>query len=106
MITVTIYKDRDNLISLGLKADGILRDVSGSSRMILQIGDTIPDLAIDSTIYTNAFDWTTNGANGQVDIDIGRLNGIDRGKFRSRLTIFDATYTHGLVWDEFLLVIK
>ena len=106
MISVTIYKGRDNIISLGLKASGVLQDVSASSRMALQVGDRIPDMIVDSNTQPNAFDWTTNGANGQVDIDIAELNGIDRGSFRSRLTVYDATYANGVVWDELMVHIK
>lgn len=106
MIAVTIYKGRDNIISLGLKADGQNANVSASTRMTLRVGDDVPDMMVDSNIHANAFDWTTNGANGQVDIDIAELNGIDKGTFRCRLTIYDATYANGLVWDELMLKIK
>lgn len=106
MITVTIYKGRDNIISLGLKTDGQDANVSASTRMTLQIGDTVPDMIVDSNVHATAFDWTTNGANGQVDIDIAEMNGIDKGLFRCRLTVYDATYTNGLVWDELLLNIR
>ena len=66
MITTRVYKGRDNRISLGLKADGAFVDVSALSRMTLQVGE----LTVDSRIHANAFDWTSNGSYGQVDIDI------------------------------------
>ena len=106
MIAVTIYKGRDNIISLGLKADGQNANVSASTRMTLKIGDDIPDMVVDSNVHPSAFDWTTNGVNGQVDIDIAELNGIDKGTFRCLLTIYDATYPNGLVWDELSVRIK
>lgn len=102
MISVTIYKGKGNEISLGLMADGAYSDISAANRMTLQVGD----LLVDSVSHASAFDWATNGANGQVDIDIAGINGLDKGQFRCQLTIYDATYPNGLVWDEFIVTVK
>ena len=68
-------------------------------RMILTIGDT----PIDSAQYAAAFDWATNGANGQLTMDLGRLQPIlnmRNAMYRTTLDLFDATYTNGLRWGN------
>ena len=45
-------------------------------------------------------------SDGQVDIDIAEINGLEKGRFRCLLTIYDATYPSGLVWDEFIVEVK
>lgn len=102
MITVTIYKGRDNPVSLGLKTDGALENITSFTRVTLQVGD----VTLDSRINTTTFDWTTNGATGQLDLDIGMENDLKVGKHIARLTIYDATYTNGLVWGNFVLNVE
>jgi hypothetical protein len=101
MIVEKIYKGRDNIISLGLIADGALVDISGLNRVTLQVGE----LLVDSAVHSGALDWTTNGANGQLDVDIADISGLENGQFKARLIIYDATYPNGLVWDEFQLFV-
>ena len=82
MITETVYLNRDNIISLVIKAraatsnDATEQDISACSRMQLQVADTV----IDSQTSLTAFDWTTNGANGQLDLDIGFEKGLSKWK--------------------------
>ena len=108
MISESVYRNRDNVVSLVLKArsasamDATEQDISACTRMQLLIGD----LVIDSQLSPNAFDWATNGANGQLDLDIGREKGLRVGTYKARLTIFDTTYAHGRVWGEFMLTVK
>ena len=108
MITETVYIGRDNEISLYLKAreassaDATEQDISASTRMTLKVGD----LTIDSSAYSSAFDWTTDGADGILNLDIGTISGLKKGLFRARLTVYDLTYPNGWVWDEFMLNVK
>ena len=108
MISETVYRSRDNVISLVLRArtptsaDATEQDISSCTRMQLLIGDTL----IDSALSPTAFDWTTYGANGRLDLDIGREKGLRTGLFKTRLTIYDTTYAHGRVWGEFMLTVK
>lgn len=101
MISETVYLNRDNVNSLQLRANGIVQDISACTRMILRVGDQ----SIDSNLIDNVFDWTTNGASGQVDLVLGH-QGLRTGTQRATLTIFDLTYPHGLVWGDFMLDIK
>lgn len=108
MITETVYRNRDNIISLALKArtatgsDSLEQDISASTRMQLLIGQTL----IDSQLSPGAFDWDTAGASGQLDLDIGMEKGLRLGTYRARLTIYDTTYPNGLVWGFFMLNVK
>ena len=97
-----ISKDRDNIVSLEFDADGVAQDISALTRATLSVGD----LLLDSSIHSNVFDWTTAGASGQLDITAGHVNRLSKGKFKGILTIYDVTYTKGLVWDECVVNVK
>lgn len=100
MITETIYKKRDNVNSIELRENGSAVDISGTTRMILQIGDT----KVDSQYDTGVFDWSTNGASGQLDLTLGLLQKIinmRESTYLARLVLYDANYTNGLEWAEF-----
>ena len=106
MIKVTVYKNRDNPISLGLLTDAQVTDITGTTRMIVQLIEAGPDGFVDSRASPSAFDWSTSGANGQLDLVLGLEKSIinaDCGNYKTRLTIFDAAYANGLVWDHFWL---
>jgi hypothetical protein len=108
MITETLYLKRDNTIGLVLRSraatatDSTAEDLSGVTRMQLLVGDTV----VDSASSAEAFDWSTDGANGVVTLDIGFEKGLKTGLYRARLTLYDNTYPNGLVWGFFMLDIK
>ena len=107
MITEIAYIGRDNEIGLILKArsptssDATAQDITAVTRMQLLVGD----LLIDSQVLPSVFDWTTNGADGQLDISIGLVNGLKAGTFKARLTVYDADHLNGRVWDHFMLTV-
>ena len=108
MITETVYIGRGNKISLLLKArevdsaDATDQDISATTKMELKVGG----LTISSASTPSAFDWTTDGADGILNLDIGTISGLKKGLFRARLTVYDLTYPNGWVWDEFMLNVK
>ena len=100
MITETIYKNRDNVNSLELRENGSAVDISGTTRMVLTIGD----VKIDSQYHSGSFDWSTNGASGQLDLTLGLLQKIINlrsATYLSKIRLYDANYTNGLEWAEF-----
>ena len=102
MISLTVYKNRNNPISLQLKAGGIYQDIRDLSRVTLEFGKQV----IDSRTSASTFDWTTNGEDGQLDITLTLTNELKRGSYRSRLTVYDATYPQGLVWGDILINVE
>lgn len=101
MITETVYLNRDNIISLELRANNAAQDISASTRMLLRIGDK----TIDSNLTSGVFDWSTSGANGHLDLVLGHQE-LRVGMQRATLTIFDLTYSNGLVWGDFVVDVK
>jgi len=101
MITETVYRNRDNIISLELRANGEAQDITGTTRMTLAIGDK----TIDSNLASGVFDWTTNGAGGQLDLTLGH-QGLEKGTYTATLTIFDLTYPNGLCWGDFVVKVR
>lgn len=102
MISITIWKNRDNKASIELDADGVAQDISALTRATLTVGA----LTLDSAKHSNVFDWTTAGSSGQLDITAGHVNGLQTGQFKGVLTIYDGTYTRGLVWDSLMVEVK
>jgi hypothetical protein len=101
MITETVYRNRDNVNSLELRANGTAQDISSTTRMTLQVGDKL----IDSDLTVNVFDWSTNGAGGQLDLTLGH-QGLETGTYTATLTIFDLTYPNGLCWGDFVVKVR
>ena len=108
MITEIVYIGKDNKNSLLLKAreadsaDATEQDISASTKMELKVGS----LLISSSSNSSAFDWETDGAEGILHLQIGRVHGLKKGLYRARLTVYDLTYTNGWVWDDFMLDVR
>jgi hypothetical protein len=107
MITETIYLDRQNIIELLFKSrrpskmDPTAEDISATTRMILYVdGQTV-----DSVTSPEAFDWTSDGADGKLYLDLGDES-LREGTFKARLVLYNATYTKGKTWGYFLLNVK
>ncbi len=101
MITETVYLDRDNVNSIQLLADGVAQDITGTQRATLAVGDVV----VDSKYSSGVFDWTTNGATGQLDLTLGHQP-LSVGSFTARLTLFDLTYPNGLEWASLVINVK
>ena len=102
-VAETVYKDRDNAIDLILKADDVAVDLSSVTRM--QIVDRDGGFTtIDSDTSADAFDWDT-GTTGKVILILGDEE-IPVGTYVVSLVVFDPTNTDGIVWGEFVLVVK
>jgi hypothetical protein len=104
MITEKIYKSRDNVISLELRSNGIAQDISGATKIALEIGDVVL-----SSATSTGFDFTTYGSTGRLDIALGhdpKTLTMPKGTYRSRLTVFDLTYPKGRVWDDLMIEVQ
>ena len=101
MITETVYLGSDNVNSIELRANGTAQAINSCTRMRLKIGDK----TIDSSLITGVFDWTTNGASGQLDLTLG-FQDLRKGLQRGTLVIYDATYPRGLVWGDLMFNVK
>ena len=102
MITIKIYKDRDNIASIELMSDGVAQNITGFTRAMITLGC----LTVDSAVHSGVFDWTTSGATGQLYIVAGHVPRLQVGEFISTLTVFDATYPNGLVWGKMAVLVE
>ena len=112
MITETVYNGYDNTIDLLLKSDSsgsmAAQDLSAVTRMVLEVGtaaDPDAEATVDSDTAASAFDWTTTGVTGKVVVALGDQS-LTAGSYVARLIVYDATYTGGLVWGTFRLVVE
>jgi hypothetical protein len=106
MITETIYKNRDNVISVELRSNGIAQAVNSATRITLELGGITLSSA---TATSGAFDFTTYGAAGRLDLKLGHepdVKTMRSGQYKGRLTIFDTTYPNGRVWDDLIIEVK
>ncbi len=104
MITETFYRNRNNDNSLEILSNGVAQDITGTTKMQLIIGN----VTYDSQFHTSVFDWSTNGATGQLDITIDPNDPVlpKEGAYKARLIIFDTTYPNGIVWCHFNAVVE
>jgi hypothetical protein len=104
MITETVYRQRGNVISLELCERNSPANITGLTRVML---DIMKEFVIDSSFSpAGTFDWSTNGADGQLDLDLGEhpvIVNLKAGRYKTRVTVFDTTYPEGFVWDYFWL---
>lgn len=106
MISEVIYKGHDNVISVECRSNGIAQDISGATKITLEIGGATISSA---TAGSGVFDFTTYGADGRLDMKLGTLADIKKLKpvtYRARLTVFDLTYPNGRVWDDMMIEVK
>lgn len=102
MITEKIYKNTDHINSITFEEDGEAQAINSATRMVIKFGKN--DVRIDSnTANSWAFDWSTYGADGRLDLKLGRerdIVNLKDGRYRALVVIYDATYPNGLPWDE------
>ena len=106
MITETIYKNRDNPISVELRSNGVAQAINNVTKITLEFGG---ETLSSATATTGAFDSTTYGATGRLDMKLGHeasVKTMRSGQYKARLTVFDAAYTNGRVWDDLIIEVK
>lgn len=106
MITETIYKGDDNKISVELLSNGELQDIRSSTKITLSFGGIIVDSA---TATLGAFDYTTYGQNGRLDMKLGHESSVKKlrnGQYKATLRVFDLTYPNGRVWDDLIIEVR
>jgi hypothetical protein len=97
MITSRVYLNHSNTIDIVLTANGAPVDLTGVTQITLVVGDT----TISSTNQsTDVIRWSQSGwVTGKVVLTLGGQS-IEEGTYpRCYLTVYDATWTSGLVWD-------
>ena len=93
-----IYLLRDNTIALSLSADNVALVHTNITRVQVTVGATLFDSAVSSAL----FDLT------QADRLILKFgaSGLTVGRYTATLVIFDVTHTLGLVWGQFVVVVR
>ena len=106
MITETIYKNRDNVISVELRSNGIAQAINSATKITIEFGGAVLSSA---TATAGAFDFSTYGSAGRLDMKLGNEDAVKAmrsGQYKARLTVFDTTYTNGRVWDDLIIEVK
>lgn len=97
MITSRVYLDHSNTIDIVLVANGLPVDLSGVTQITLRIGD----ITVTSTNQaSDLIRWAQVGwVTGKVTLKLGSLD-LDEGIYpRCYLSVYDATWIEGLVWE-------
>ena len=106
MITETIYKNADNKISVELRSNGIAQAINSATKVTIEFGDAVLSSA---TATAGAFDYTTYGATGRLDMKLGHepaVRVMRNGQYKATLRVFDTTYPNGRVWDDLIIEVK
>ena len=96
-IEATIYRGYDNAIELSLTLSGIAIDHSAITRVVLTIGA----VSLDSQT-TTYFDFTHPD---RLVMLLG-MAGLAAGRHAATLIIYDSAHPNGLVWSDFVLIVK
>lgn len=99
MLTEITYAGHDNSIDLLLKQDGSAVSLAAATKITLELGTVI----VSSTADSSAFDVSST-VTGKLVIKLGDHSTLSSG--RAVITIYDASNTAGIVWDEFNLICK
>lgn len=103
--TATVYKDRDNFFTLEIQKDDVTLTES-EMQDITKFEIRYQDEYYDSTTYASSF--VTDDANGKVTIypyEFDLDTSFSTGDL-VELLIYTSTYTHGIMWAQFRLVVK
>ena len=95
MIFETIHLTHDNSIDLSFVIDGVVADLSNTTRMTVEFGDDI----VDSDTSPDAFDWS-DAEDGKMYLSFGDES-IDVGSYNALVAIYDAVNVDGVVWGSF-----
>lgn len=104
--TATIYENRDNPFTLILKKNGSILTESEMAA-ITKWEIRYDDVYYDSDDYPNAFvpDNTTSSVEIKpYDFDLAESHTM--GEITEFIVYDAADFTNGLVWDQFLLIVK
>jgi hypothetical protein len=103
MATETIYVGRDNKISLTLKADDVVVDLTTVTKVEVLFQENY----YDSTNWPAAFDYSTRATGGIIIFDLAAITSLEAGRDKNaELIIYDNTNADGIVWDTFDLWVK
>lgn len=89
----TIYKNRDNPITIEFRVDGDVIDFSAATRMVLEFEDstTVADTSVDSSLI----DWSLG--NGEVQFNINMLDYGTSSTLNATLIVYDPTHQNGQI---------
>jgi len=107
METMTVWKDRDNISYFELSKQGeLLTTIEMAAITKAEI--KYNDIYYDSDNYPTAFDWSTLGDESKIIIKFGLIDlGDNLSKDRkSELIIYDADNISGVVWNQFIMIVK
>jgi len=101
----TIYANRDNKISLLLKADNVVADLTTVNKVEILFSENY----YDSDNWPDAFDYSTRATGGIIIFDLAAItaSAFEAGRDKkTELIIYDGTNPDGIVWDQFDLTVK
>ena len=94
MVYEIVYLGHDNSIDLKLLADGVVVDITNTTRMTLAFDTTV----IDSDLHSDVFDWSVG--DGELNLTLGAET-IATGTYYAELVVYDSVNTEGIVWGSF-----
>ena len=88
-VEADIWNGHDNIVSVLIREDGVAKDLSGVTRMVLTVGSTVVDTATAPLAIT----WD---ANGKVNLKLGS-QGLAVGTHACELVAYDPAGVNGVV---------
>ena len=107
---VNVFNGHDNTFTVTLQSGGsaVDLDATGVTRMVLRYGTGASECLDSDVVGAGAgqvFDWVTDGANGNVEFDLGNQS-ITAGTYgTTSLIVYDPTHPEGQVWHNVLKLV-
>lgn len=100
-----VWIGHDNEIKIILKSCGSAVDLSGTTKISLNLND---QTLISKNNTASSMSWNQAGYDtGQVNIHIGHITTLVPGIYDASLVVYDSASTEGIVWGDTLpLLVK
>lgn len=96
-IKASVFAGKNNRLSLRLLSGGVSQDLTSITRITVEVGL----VTVDSNVNPEAFDWETYATEGRIDFYLGRVLTQETHQYLpATVTLYDAEYTAGIVWEE------
>ena len=94
---VSVFLGTDSQVKIRALANGYPIDLSDVTRITLKVNDEL----VDSSINTDAFEWTNTDKTGDIWLKLGPyLSTKNCIPSPARITLYDVTTPNGYVLDE------
>lgn len=100
----TVYIGRDNTIEMALLKDGASIDCTLLTRCMVLAEDKVLNTVTTLDSQTHP-EWFDRSNKDKLIMKFGQA-GLAAGRYAATLIVYDAGRTNGIVWEDFVMLVK